>query len=100
MLTIDTVERFQGSERDTIIITLPLKHSDNLSQLQSLSDDGRIDRKLNVALSRAKERIIVLGNLELCQTGAHYAKLIYDIGQKGIIIDSALALQQLQVNYT
>ncbi len=100
MLTIDTVERFQGSERDIIIIALPLKHSNNLSQLQSLSDDGCIDRKLNVALSRAKERIIVLGNLELCQTGVHYAKLIYDIGQKGIIIDSALALQQLQVNYT
>jgi len=97
-ITIDTVERFQGSERSIIILSLPLMHSSNLQQVQSLADDGSIDRKLNVALSRARERIIILGNRELCQASVHYAKLIETIGQTGIITDSALALQQLQVN--
>lgn len=75
-LTIDTVERFQGSERDIIIITLPLRDKTDLRTLEALSDDLKVDRKLNVALSRARERLVILGNASLCSASAHYAFLI------------------------
>ncbi len=75
-ITIDTVERFQGSERKVIILTLPLRESGELRNLEAVSDDGSVDRKLNVALSRAMDRIIILGNAALCSASPHYAFLI------------------------
>jgi hypothetical protein len=94
-VTIDTVERFQGSERDNIILCLPLRYETNLRQVESLSDDALIDRKLNVALSRARNRVIIMGNIDICRNSQHYAKLIDKIEAKGIIIPADLALKQL-----
>ncbi|MDD4310438.1 MAG: AAA domain-containing protein [Candidatus Cloacimonetes bacterium] len=92
---MDTVERFQGSERETIILCLPLRFAGNLKQIESLSDDGSVDRKLNVALSRAKQRIIILGNLSLCRASEHYRRIIQDIENHGIIVDSTSAMKEL-----
>ncbi|MDP2173401.1 MAG: AAA domain-containing protein [Candidatus Cloacimonadaceae bacterium] len=85
-ITIDTVERFQGSERRVIIISLPLKSTRELRGIEALSDDGCIDRKLNVAVSRAKERLIILGNMQLCRSSAHYAFLMDKIAADSIVI--------------
>ena len=41
----------------------------------SLSSEG-IDRKLNVALTRAKEQIIIIGNKEILSSNNTYAQLI------------------------
>ncbi|MGC9362652.1 MAG: DEAD/DEAH box helicase, partial [Candidatus Syntrophosphaera sp.] len=51
-ITIDTVERFQGSERTNIIITLPLHAGSALRNIEAISADKKVDRKLNVAVSR------------------------------------------------
>jgi len=88
-LTIDTVERFQGSERDVIIMTLPLRDKADLRTLEAVSDDLRVDRKLNVALSRAKERLIILGNASICASSPHYAFLIDRIRASHIVIPSS-----------
>lgn len=85
--TIDTVERFQGSERDIIILCLPFKNESSLKHIQALSDDGRVDRKLNVAVSRAKERLVILGNANLMRRARHYAALYEYIRQHAKIIN-------------
>lgn len=85
-ITIDTVERFQGSERRTIILCLPFRKSYSLKHMQSLSDDGQVDRKLNVAISRAMERLIIVGNIALCQPAKHYHELYNHIRERGQII--------------
>ncbi len=85
-ITIDTVERFQGSERDLMLITLPLRKAGDLHTMEAVSADGLIDRKLNVAVSRARERLIIFGNRGLCQSSIHYRNLIDKIKQKGIWI--------------
>lgn len=95
-ITIDTVERFQGSERDNIILCLPLKGESDLRLIESISDDGFIDRKLNVAVSRAKQRIIIIGNPDICQKSNHYNHLLELIAAQGIVIDAAEAIAQLQ----
>ncbi len=61
LVTIDTVERYQGSERDIIILSLAANHPAQLRTMQSLTADGLVDRKLNVALTRARHQLIVLG---------------------------------------
>jgi DNA replication ATP-dependent helicase Dna2 len=72
---VDTVERYQGGARDIIIISLCTNTLHQLNILSSLSDEG-IDRKLNVALTRAREQLIILGNPELLAHSAIYRELI------------------------
>jgi DNA replication ATP-dependent helicase Dna2 len=60
-VTVDTVERYQGSERDTIVMSFAVSHGTHVRSVQSLSPDEAVDRKLNVALTRARKRLIVLG---------------------------------------
>lgn len=60
-IKIDTVERFQGSARDIIIFSLCAHSVEQLGLMNSSSDDG-VNRKLNVALTRAREQIFVIGN--------------------------------------
>lgn len=85
-ITIDTVERFQGSERDNIIIVLPLHNAAALRTMEAVSDDGMIDRKLNVALSRARERVVILGNSLICRSAPHYSALLDRIHSSGKVI--------------
>jgi DNA replication ATP-dependent helicase Dna2 len=85
-ITIDTVERFQGSERQTIIISLPLHNAMALRNIEALSHDALIDRKLNVAVSRAQERLIILGNAGICQRSTHYKLLLDKINSRGKVI--------------
>lgn len=75
MISIDTVERFQGGARDIIIISLCTNRMDQMERLVSLSDEG-IDRKLNVALTRARERVFIFGNREIMVQDENYASLI------------------------
>ncbi len=91
-ITVDTVERYQGSERSVMILAFPLRSRRGIRSLQSLSSDGEVDRKLNVALSRAKERLIVMANKEICLDSIHYRNLFEQISSQGAI----LRLQDLE----
>jgi len=53
--SVSTVDRFQGSQRDVIIVSLGM--SDSIVS-EHLSDE----RRLNVAMSRARHKLILLGN--------------------------------------
>jgi len=81
-VTIDTVERFQGSERDHIIISLAIKDYHQLKSIQSINDKG-VDRKLNVAITRAKDQLIVLGTEEILSKNKTFKSLIDFIKQNG-----------------
>ena len=75
LLTIDTVERYQGGARDIILLSLCTNKLSQLKSLVSLSKEG-IDRKLNVAVTRAREQLIVLGNREILSTNETYSALM------------------------
>lgn len=78
-VTIDTVERFQGSQRDVIIYGFTVQQPAQLDFLTELcfEEHGHvIDRKLNVALTRAREHLILVGNASLLSQNAIYARLI------------------------
>ncbi len=74
-ISIDTVERYQGGARDIIIISLCTNRISQLESLISLSSEG-IDRKLNVALTRAKEQIILIGNQNILLNDSTYKQLL------------------------
>lgn len=74
--TIDTVERYQGGARDIILISVCLNNSFQLDSLISLSDDETVDRKLNVALTRARKHLVLVGNEALMRQDKRYNLLI------------------------
>lgn len=78
-ITIDTVERYQGSERDVIIYGFTIQRPFQLDFLTNnvFEESGQyIDRKLNVALTRAREQMIMLGNSHLLSQNHIFKQLI------------------------
>ncbi len=78
-ITIDTVERYQGSQRRYIIYGFTIRYA---YQLRFLTDttfvecDAIIDRKLNVAMTRAQEQLMLVGNARLLSTNEVFGKLL------------------------
>ena len=85
-ITVDTVERYQGSERDLIIMSYPIRYQHELTMLQSINKLGTVDRKLNVALSRAREQLIILGNSKILTHSEFFHKVYCLIKKHGVII--------------
>lgn len=80
-LTIDTVERYQGSARKIIILSLCTNKLNQIKSIVSLSEDGT-DRKLNVAITRAQEAIFMIGNENVLKQNEVYADLIETFSTK------------------
>ncbi len=75
LITIDTVERYQGGAKEIIIISLCINTLQQIDLLVSLSDEG-VDRKLNVALTRAREYLVIIGNPNLLKANSTYRALL------------------------
>lgn len=77
MITVDTVERYQGGAKDVIIISYCINALSQVHQLkESMTVDG-VDRKLNVAMTRAREQIIFLANETLMREHPLYEALLF-----------------------
>jgi DNA replication ATP-dependent helicase Dna2 len=74
-ITVDTVERYQGSARDIILFSTCTSTQAQLERLVSKSQEG-IDRKLNVAITRAKEFFVLFGNEDILLRDGTYQELI------------------------
>ncbi len=89
-ITIDTVERYQGSQRDFIIYGFTIQQPYQLNFLTNdvFEEDGMIiDRKLNVALTRARLNLILIGNPVLLNMNITFSNLIDFVRAKGGYID-------------
>lgn len=74
-VTIDTVERYQGGARDIIIMSCAVNSIRSLSKITSVNTDG-VDRKLNVAVTRARQQFILIGNQSILESEPAYRSLI------------------------
>lgn len=79
-VSIDTVERFQGSQRKYIIFgaTVQRKYQLNfLSDSIFTSEEGvDVDRKLNVVVTRAQDHLIIVGHAPLLNQMPIYRRML------------------------
>ncbi|MGB7347960.1 MAG: AAA domain-containing protein [Pirellulaceae bacterium] len=69
-LEIDTVDGFQGREKEVVLITMV--RSNERGEIGFLADT----RRTNVALTRAKRKLIVIGDSATLGTNDFYAKML------------------------
>jgi len=89
-ITVDTVERFQGSQRDIIILSFAINSPFQLNGIINTNDEGSVDRKLNVALTRAKEQLILIGNDAILLKNMIYKNLIEFVKLNGVYISETI----------
>lgn len=86
-ISIDTVERYQGSQRDIIIYCTTATSPSQMELIVETSgttastSSKSIDRKLNVALTRARMQLFVIGIPQVLTTDYNYRTLIEELQQ-------------------
>ena len=77
LISVNTVDGFQGQERDIIVISLVRANADG--QIGFLSDL----RRMNVAITRARMKLIILGDVPTMTRHPFYRKLYEYVAQAG-----------------
>ena len=80
-ITIGTVDGFQGQERDVIVISLVRSNADG--QIGFLRDL----RRMNVAMTRARMKLIIVGNAATLSRHRFYRELTEHIKEHGEFIE-------------
>jgi superfamily I DNA and/or RNA helicase len=77
---VKTVDGFQGREKEIIIIsTVRSNDHGNIGFLKDL-------RRLNVAITRAKRKLIIIGNRETLIANPTYARLIEFVEKENVLV--------------
>ena len=69
LITVNTVDGFQGQERDVIVISLV--RANEKGEIGFLNDL----RRMNVAITRARMKLIILGNADTLTRHPFYKRL-------------------------
>jgi ATP-dependent RNA/DNA helicase IGHMBP2 len=77
LITINTVDAFQGQERDVIVISFV--RSNEKGEVGFLSDI----RRTNVAMTRARKRLIMIGDSATLSSHPFYMKMLDYVQQEG-----------------
>ena len=94
-VSIDTVDSFQGQEKDVIILSLvraaeaPKGGAGGGQLLRNTLGFVTDMRRMNVALTRAKRALWVLGHADSLQQSPQWADFLQDAQDRGLLVKNA-----------
>ncbi len=68
LISVNTVDGFQGQERDVIIVSLVRSNAGDIGFLRDL-------RRMNVAITRARMKLLIIGNADTLRRHRFYRRL-------------------------
>ncbi|MBC7407122.1 MAG: AAA family ATPase [Arcicella sp.] len=81
-ISVNTIDSFQGQERDIVYISLT--RSNDKGEIGFLSDI----RRMNVAMTRAKKKLVVIGDSATLGKHSFYADFIEYADKKGVYVSA------------
>jgi len=81
MVEVNTVDGFQGREKEIILISFVRSNKEKI--LGFLADL----RRLNTAITRAKRKLILIGDSETLKSHPTYRKFLEFVAKKGIVVE-------------
>lgn len=88
LITIHTIDGFQGQERDVVFISLVRSNTEG--QIGFLSDI----RRMNVAITRARMKLVLSGDAQTLGHHPFYRKLLEYISQHGCLCEASLPQEE------
>lgn len=79
-----TIDQFQGRDKDVILVSL-VRHNGSANIGQVLRDW----RRINVAVTRAKKKLVLIGSHDTLRTSKFLQRMLEDMRQRGWIVDMA-----------
>ena len=107
-IACSTVHQFQGSERDVVVLdTVESVPSKRPGILTSSTENGSVDRLVNVAVTRAKGKLITVANKDLWDMKAvrrsnpflRLLTYVFDHGNALRVRDSSLIAELFSLDY-
>lgn len=87
---VKTVDGFQGGEKEIIIMsTVRSNENGKLGFLEDL-------RRLNVAITRAMKKLIIMGDIETLSHNDTYKRLIEDCRSENTVIEFKSEMEELE----
>lgn len=80
-ITVETVDAFQGQERDVVILSLV--RANDQGQIGFLQDL----RRMNVAMTRARHKLIIIGSSTTLGKHRFYHRLYEHIQERGRVVE-------------
>lgn len=84
---VDTVERYQGGEKEVVITSFTVGDENMLMFLSEYNTDPTLNRKLNVSITRAKKKLVMVGNSSILKGDPVYNQLILYLKSRGVFYE-------------
>lgn len=84
---VNTVDQYQGRDKDVIIISFVMSSNEKTGKVGELLQDIR---RLNVAVTRAKKKLILIGNMQTLSQYTHLRQVLGLLDTSNITVLEAL----------